>query len=95
MQLFFNEQYYKDLNKLGRDIKKVIIVDDKQINMELQEENGIIIKPFITEEEKRKDDFILYDLIDILTRIAKEKPNDIRESLKLYRNEIYKKISND
>ena len=92
---FFNEQYYKDLNKLGRDIKKVIIVDDKQINMELQEENGIIIKPFITEEEGGKDDFILYDLIDILTRIAKEKPNDIRESLKLYRNEIYKKISND
>ena len=63
--------------------------------MELQEENGIIIKPFITEEEGGKDDFILYDLIDILTRIAKEKPNDIRESLKLYRNEIYKKISND
>ena len=53
--------------------------------MELQEENGIIIKPFITEDEGGKNDFILYDLINILTKIAKEEPNDIRESLKNYR----------
>ena len=92
---FLNEQYYKDLNKLGRDIKKIIIVDDKEINMELQEENGIIIKPFITENDEGKNDFILYDLINILVRIAKEKPDDIRKSLKIYRNEIYQKISND
>jgi len=92
---FLNEQYYKDLNKLGRDLKKIIIVDDKQINMKLQEENGIIIKPFITENEEGKNDFILYDLINILTKIAKDKPNDIRESLKKYKNEIYNKISNN
>ena len=92
---FLNEQYYKDLNKLGRDIKKIIIVDDKEINMELQEENGIIIKPFITENDEGKNDFILYDLINILVRIAKDKPDDIRKSLKIYRNEIYQKISND
>ena len=92
---FLNEQYYKDLNKLGRDLKKIIIVDDKEINMELQEENGIIIKPFITENDEGKNDFILYDLINILVRIAKDKPDDIRKSLKIYRNEIYQKISND
>ena len=92
---FLNEQYYKDLNKLGRDLKKIIIVDDKQINMKLQEENGIIIKPFITEDEGGKNDFILYNLINILIKIAKDKPDDIRKSLKLYRNEIYQKISND
>ena len=92
---FLNEQYYKDLNKLGRDLKKIIIVDDKQINIKLQEENGIIIKPFITEDEGGKNDFILYDLINILTKIAKEKPNDIRESLKKYNNEIQNKISNN
>ena len=92
---FLNEQYYKDLNKLGRDLKKIIIVDDKQINIKLQEENGIIIKPFITEDEGGKNDFILYDLINILTKIAKEKPNDIRESLKKYKKEIQNKISNN
>ena len=63
--------------------------------MELQEENGIIIKPFITENDEGKNDFILYDLINILVRIAKDKPDDIRKSLKIYRNEIYQKISND
>ena len=63
--------------------------------MKLQEENGIIIKPFITENEEGKNDFILYDLINILTKIAKDKPNDIRESLKKYKNEIYNKISNN
>ena len=92
---FLNEQYYKDLNKLGRDLKKIIIVDDKEINMELQEENGIIIKPFITENDEGKNDIILFELINILVRIAKDKPDDIRKSLKIYRNEIYRKISND
>ena len=90
-----NNFYYKDLNKLGRDLKKIIIVDDKQFNIKLQEENGIIIKPFITEDEGGKNDFILYNLINILIKIAKDKPDDIRESLKIYRKEIYNTISND
>ncbi len=90
-----NENYYKDLNKLGRDIKKIIIVDDKKVSMELQEANGIIIKPFIFNPDKPNEDFILFDLIRVLIRIAKEKPDDVRESLKNYRYEIYNKISND
>ena len=90
-----NENYYKDLNKLGRDIKKIIIVDDKKVSMELQEANGIIIKPFIFNPDKPNEDFILFDLIRVLIRIAKEKPDDVRESLKNYRFEIYNKISND
>ena len=91
----FKEYYYKDLNKLGRDIKKIIIVDDKKISMELHEANGIIIKPFIFNEDNPNDDYILFDLIRILVRIAKEKPDDVRVSLKSYRDEIYNKISND
>jgi CTD small phosphatase-like protein 2 len=90
---WFNENYYKDLNKLGRDIKKIIIVDDKKICMEFQEANGIIIKPFVFNPNNPNDDYILFDLIRILIRIAKEKPDDVRESLKLYREEIYNKVS--
>jgi Dullard-like phosphatase family protein len=90
-----NENYYKDLNKLGRDIKKIIIVDDKRISIELQEANGIIIKPFIFNPNNPNEDYILFDLVRILIRIAKEKPDDVRESLKNYRYEIYNKISND
>ena len=90
---FINENYCKDLNKLGRDLKRTIIVDDKPINIKLQKENGIIIKPFIIGDENNGDDFILFDLIRVLIRIAKERPDDVRESLKMYREEIYNKIS--
>ena len=93
MQLFSNENYYKDFNKLGRDLKKTIIVDDKPINIKLQHDNGIIIKPFVFNPNNPNDDYILFDLIRILIRIAKEKPDDVRESLKLYREEIYNKVS--
>ena len=63
--------------------------------MELQEANGIIIKPFIFNPDKPNEDFILFDLIRVLIRIAKEKPDDVRISLKNYRLEIYNKISHD
>ena len=76
-----NNNYYKDLSILGRDLKKIIIIDDKKEHI-LQEENGLIIKPFITESEVNNNDFILFDLILMLIRIAKEKPSDIRKSLK-------------
>ena len=91
--VIINNMYYKDLNILGRDLKKIIIIDDKKQHI-LQNENCIIIKPFISESEDNNNDFILFDLILILIRIANEKPDDIRKSLKNYGNEIYNKISN-
>ena len=57
--IFVNANYYKDLNKLGRDLKTIIIVDDKPINSKLQQENGIIIKLFIIGKENNNDDYIL------------------------------------
>ena len=69
---------------------------NKPINIKLQQENGIIIKPFIIgNENNNNDDYILFDLIRVLIRIAKEKPDDVRKSLKMYRDEIYNKISTD
>ena len=57
--IFVNANYYKDINKLGRDLKTIIIVDDKPINIKLQKENRIIIKPFIIGKENNNDDYIL------------------------------------
>jgi TFIIF-interacting CTD phosphatase-like protein len=91
--LLFNDEF-KDINKLGRDIKKIIIIDDRPDNIQFQSQNGIIIKPYIIDRNNPKDnDYILYDLQRILLRIAKENPDDIRESLRKYKNEIINKIS--
>nr|GFB62228.1 Dullard phosphatase domain, eukaryotic [Tanacetum cinerariifolium] len=43
-----NGKYHvKDLSNLGRDLRNVLIVDDKHRSYKLQPENGIPIKRFI------------------------------------------------
>ena len=91
---YSNEKYnYKNIQKLGRDYKRTIIIDDKDENIELN--NAIIIKSFIINENYNFNinDSVLYDLINILIKIAKEEPNDIRHCLKKYRNEINRQIT--
>jgi TFIIF-interacting CTD phosphatase-like protein len=39
--------YVKDLAKLGRDLAKIIIVDNVQSNFQMQPENGISIKTWV------------------------------------------------
>ena len=50
---FTNGVYIKDLSKLGRDLKKVIIVDNVKENFTLQRENGIFIKTWINDFEDK------------------------------------------
>ena len=91
---YSNDKYnYKNIQKLGRDYKRTIIIDDKDENIELN--NAIIIKSFIINENYNFNinDSVLYDLINILIKIAKEEPNDIRHCLKKYRNEINRQIT--
>eukprot|EP00826_Nyctotherus_ovalis_P038571 TRINITY_DN3620_c0_g5_i1.p2 TRINITY_DN3620_c0_g5~~TRINITY_DN3620_c0_g5_i1.p2 ORF type:complete len:175 (-),score=40.94 TRINITY_DN3620_c0_g5_i1:150-674(-) len=56
--------FIKDLSKLGRDIKKVIIVDNVKDNFQLQEENGIWIKSWDDDLE----DNALFELCQLLKR---------------------------
>ena len=44
---FSGKDFIKDISKLGRDIKKVIIVDNIANNFKLNPENGIQISPFL------------------------------------------------
>ena len=72
----------KILKNIGRDYNRTIIIDDKEENIELN--NSIIIKSFALEENYNFNinDSVLYDLINILIKIAKEEANDIRVSLR-------------
>ena len=84
--------FVKDLSKLGRDLSKVIIIDNMPHNFKLQKENGIFIKNFYGDDKK---DQALLDLIPILKSIASNEENDVRQEMKKFEQEIFTKITTD
>ena len=85
-------EYFKNLNLLNRDIKKIIIVDDTEKSFKLHKSNGINIKTFYGEND---------NMLNILTQILfnlkldADKTGDIRIGLKqIKKGLIYKKIEN-
>ena len=89
--IIIEEDFVKDLNRVGRSLDRVIIVDDMPQNFRLQKQNGITIKPFLGDDF---NDTALYDLLPILKHIAEEK-KDVRIGLKKYRDEIIKKVTSN
>ena len=73
-----NGIFIKDLNKLGRDISKVIIIDNNKDNFSLQPENGLHICSFLGDQ----NDDELYLLCDDLMKIVKGNKNDLRPAVK-------------
>ena len=70
--------FIKDLAKLGRDLKKVIIIDNCSDNYSLQPKNGINVIDFVGNE----DDDILFHLKKDLINLHKKNPDDVRPYLK-------------
>ncbi len=89
--IVYNNDFIKDLSKLGRDLSKVVIVDNMPQNFRLQKENGIFIKAFWGEDNY---DTALYDLGIILEKIALEY-KDLRKGLNYYKDEILNKVSSN
>ena len=87
--VIIDNDFVKDLNRIGRPLDKIIIVDNMMQNFRLQKDNGIMIKAFWGEDNY---DTALYDLIPILVNIAKEE-DDVRKGLEKYKDEILKKVS--
>ena len=83
--------FVKDLSKLGRDLSKVIIIDNLPQSFKLQKENGILIKTF---DGENKNDNKLKELIPILKKATFDK-NDVRIELMKMKKEIILKISTD
>ena len=82
--------FIKDLTKLGRDLSKIIIVDNMPQNFRLQKENGILINNYFGQDN---GDNTLQLLGDILLKIAQSQGKDVRNEIKKYKEEIFTKIT--
>ena len=82
----------KNLELIGRDLNKVIIIDDIARYFKLQKENGINIKPFYG--NAKKDGMTLQILGNVLKKIRKDADSsgDIRLSLEKYREDLYPNV---
>lgn len=74
--------YIKDLSRLGRDLRRMIIVDNVPENFQLQQDNGI----FITSWFDDVTDSALSELSSILKDIGMRKVRDLREELRRFRD---------
>ena len=89
--IIIGKDFVKDLSRIGRPLDKTIIIDNIGQNFKMQKSNGILIKPFLGEDQ---NDQALLDLIPILTNIARDEI-DVRNGLMKYRDEILTKISSN
>ena len=89
---FSGKEFIKDLSKLGRNIKNVIIVDNIANNFKLNPENGIQISPFFGDDD---EDDVLEELKNILITFIKEKYDDLRIGIKKYKKFIRNNITKD
>ena len=88
--IYRDNTFIKDLNKLGRDLSKIIIVDNMPQNFRLQKENGILINNYFGQDN---GDNTLQLLGDILLKIAQSPGKDVRNEIKKYKEEIFTKIT--
>ena len=67
----------KDLSKLGRNLEKIIIVDNIEENYQLQPNNGINISDFEGDENDNELEYLLEDLLEIVSVPGKNVINDL------------------
>ena len=75
---------YKDLSKLGRDLRKVIIIDNLKENFKVQPNNGIFIKTWTNDI----NDVQFKDLLKILKDIVAFNVEDVRPIIQKMNDEI-------
>ena len=75
---------YKDLSKLGRDLSKIIIIDNLKENFKMQPNNGLFIKTWTNDVNDKQ----LKDLLKILKDIAINNVDDVRPIIQKINEEI-------
>ena len=89
--IIIGQDFVKDLQRIGRPLDRIIIIDNMAQNFRMQKYNGILIKPFYGEDQ---NDRALIDLIPILINISKDNL-DTRNGLVKYKDEIITKITSN
>ena len=89
--VIMNNDFVKDLSRLGRDMSRIIIVDNMEQNYKFQPDNGITIRPFWG---KDTNDMALYDLLTILVQIS-QKNMDVRDGIRLFKEDIISKVTSN
>ncbi|CAD8047914.1 unnamed protein product [Paramecium primaurelia] len=84
----YQNHFVKDLSRLGRSLKKVIIVDNIADNFQHQPENGIFIKTWYNDQEDKE----LLELSVFLKKLVENGCEDVREVLKQYKSQQLPKI---
>ena len=79
--------YVKDLSKLGRDLSKIIIIDNIEENYQLQPNNGLNIIDFEGDDSDFELIYIMHDLI----KIVKNPGLDLRNELDIVRRNMEKR----
>jgi TFIIF-interacting CTD phosphatase-like protein len=85
------KKFIKDISRIGRDMKRIIMIDDLPANLGKFKSNGILILPY--EGEEQSNDRVLYELKKLLILFYKLGYDDIRFALKQYQDDITEKIT--
>ena len=91
--ILMGNKLVKDISKIGRDMKKIIIVDKLSDNIKSTPQNGILIKPYYG--DSNKNDTVLFELKKLLILFHKIGYEDLRTAIKNYANDIKYKITLD
>ena len=87
------KEFLKDISRIGRDMKKIIIVDNIANNFKLNPENGIQIAPYFGEYSK--NDTVLFELKKLLVMFHKFEYEDLRVAIKNYAKDIKNNITRE
>ena len=86
----YNGINVKDLSKLGRDLNKIIIIDNIEENYILQPNNGLNIIDFEGDENDNELQFLLKDLLEVVSIPGK----NVLDELPRIRNNMQKRYCN-
>ena len=80
----------KDLSKLGRDLSKIIIIDNIEENYQNQKNNGLNICDFEGDENDNELNFLLDDLLKVVSQPGK----NVCDELPAIRKNMQKRYTN-